>query len=33
MFAYSFKYPNKEIGKISKSEAAELYLEPCQLRL
>ena len=28
MFIYSFKYPNKESGKISKNEAAEPYLEP-----
>ena len=28
MFIYSFKYPNKESGKISKHEAAEPYLEP-----
>ena len=33
-FIYSFKYPNKERGKILKNEAAEPYLEePCQISL
>ena len=27
----SFKYPNKESGKIFKNEAVELHLEPCQI--
>ena len=31
MFIYSFKYANKESRKILKSEAAEPYLEPCQI--
>ena len=31
MFMYSFKYPNKESGKIFKNEAVEPYLEPCQI--
>ena len=29
MFIYSFKYPNKEGGKILPNKAAEPYLEPC----
>ena len=31
MFIYSFKYPNKEGGKILPNRAAEPYLEPCQI--
>ena len=31
MFICSFKYPNKESGKILKTEAAEPYLEPFQI--
>ena len=30
MFVYSFKYPNKDSGKIFKNEAAEPHLKPCQ---
>ena len=33
MFIHSLKYPNKENGKILKNEAAELYLEPCQISM
>ena len=33
MFIYSFKYPSKEIEKILKSEAAEPYLDPCQISM
>ena len=33
MFIYSFKQPNKESGKIFKNEAAERYLEPCQISM
>ena len=33
MFIYSFKQPNKESGKILKNEAAEPYLEPCQISM
>ena len=28
---YSLKYQNKESGKILRNEAAEPYLEPCQI--
>ena len=30
---YLFKYPNKESGTILKNEAAEPYLEPCQISI
>ena len=30
---YSFKNPNKESVKILKNEAAEQYLEPCQISM
>ena len=33
MFIYSFKYPSKEIEKISKNKAVELYLELCQVSM
>ena len=33
MFIHLFKYPNEESGKILKYEAAESYLEPCQVPL
>ena len=33
MFIYSLKYPNKESGKLLKNEAAEQYLEPCQISI
>ena len=33
MFIYSFKYPNKESGKILKNEATEPYLETCQISM
>ena len=33
MFIYSLKYQNKESGKILKNEAAEPYLEPCQISM
>ena len=33
MFIHSLKYPNKENGKILKNEAAEMYLEPCQISM
>ena len=33
MFIYSLKYPNKESDKILKNEAAQPYLEPCQISL
>ena len=33
MFIYSFKYPNEESGKLLKNEAAEPYLEPCQISI
>ena len=33
IFVYSFKYPNKESGKTLKNEAAEPYLEACQISL
>ena len=33
MFVHLFKYPDKESGKILKNEAAETYLEPCQMSL
>ena len=32
-FIYSLKYPNKESRKIFKNEAAEPYLEPCQISM
>ena len=34
MFTYSLKYQKKESGKKKiKNEAAELYLDPCQISL
>ena len=33
MFAYWFKYPNKESGKILKNETADPYLEPYQISM
>ena len=33
MLIYSLKYQNKESGKILKNEAAEPYLEPCQISM
>ena len=30
MFIYSFKYPNKESGRILKEDAAEPHLEPAK---
>ena len=33
MFVYSFKYPSKESGKMLRNEAAEPYLEPCQISM
>ena len=33
MFIYSPKYQNKESRKILKNEAAEPYLEPCQISM
>ena len=33
MFVYSFKYPNKESGKILKNVVAEPYLAPCQISM
>ena len=33
MSVYSIKYQNKESGKIFKNEAAEPYLEPCQISM
>ena len=33
MSLYLFKYPNKESGKRLKNEAAETYLEPCQISM
>ena len=33
MFIYSFKYPNDEGGKLLKNEAAEPYLEACQISI
>ena len=32
-FVHLFKYPNEESGKILKNEAAEPYLEPCQISM
>ena len=32
-FIYSFRYPNKESGKIFKKEVAEPYLEPCKISI
>ena len=32
-FVHLFKYPNEESGKILKNEAAEPYLEPCQMSI
>ena len=33
MFIYSLKYPNKESEKILKNDAAQPYLEPCQISM
>ena len=33
MFIYSLKYQNKESGKILKNQAAEPYLETCQISM
>ena len=33
LVVYLLKYPNKESGKILKNEAAEKYLEPCQISM
>ena len=33
MFIYSLKYPNKDSEKIFKNEAAESYLEPCEISM
>ena len=33
ILAYSFKYPNKESGKILKNETAEPYVEPYQISM
>ena len=33
IFVYLLKYPNRESEKILKNEAAETYLEPCQISM
>ena len=33
IFVYLLKYPNRESVKILKNEAAETYLEPCQISM
>ena len=33
MFIYSLKCPNRESEKLFKNEAAEPYLEPCQISI
>ena len=33
MSIYLFKYPDKESGTILKNEAAEPYLQPCQISI
>ena len=33
MFIYSLKYQTKESGKLFKNEAAEPYLEPCEISM
>ena len=32
-FIYSFRYPNKESGKILQNEVAESYLEPSKMSM